>query len=122
VRKRNVRPVPSGSAAFEAAGGCRVLAYALRRSSRHQRVEVPARRSGARGWSANGWRLLHTPRSPQHSIALRPHVAARSSMRGASWPAMEADGRGRDTLIQSGGTAASPFLLIVQGPLAHNQE
>jgi hypothetical protein len=51
--------------------------------------------------------LFTPPRSSLPSVALRPRVAARSSMRGASWPATQAALCGRRALIQSLGRCGS---------------
>jgi hypothetical protein len=57
-----------------------------------KRAEVPAGRSGSRGWrwSSTDNALFTSPCSSPHSVALRPHVAARWLMSGVSiqlaWP------------------------------------
>jgi hypothetical protein len=70
----------------------------LGRSSGHQRAAVSAARCGSRGGSE---RITphRTGSSSPPSIAMRPRVAARSPMSGASLPA-EAAEPGRETLIE----------------------
>jgi hypothetical protein len=80
---RSAHPFPSGSAAPPT----------LRTSvSAHQRFRFPpfdpVREAGARTDST----LFTSACSSPPAVALRPRLAARSPMSGASWPATEADG------------------------------